>query len=292
MLRRVTSGRFVAYDRAMTDEGVIGFYDRHPMSEWQILQSLAKQGKRPPDLVPEDLFEFDQDHYGGVEAVVALAERADIGPESVVLDLCSGLGGPARLLAHRYGCQVTGVDITRSRVEGAQRLTEYVGLGDRVRFLEADATSLPLPDAAFTACISQEAFVHIADKSALFAGCLRILRGGGILAFTDWSAAGGLSEGEWRRLRAAFAADGLVTTDYYCRALESAGFSDVSDEDLSLEWVPILQGRLEMYRDLREETVARFGEERYNRYDHNYAFFVRLVETGKLGGVRLRAVRK
>jgi hypothetical protein len=46
-----------------------------------------------------------------------------------------------------------------------------------------------------------------------------------------------------------------------------------------------------VYRDLREETTARFGEEHYNRYDHNYAFFVRLVETGKLGGVRLRAVR-
>jgi sarcosine/dimethylglycine N-methyltransferase len=275
----------------MTAEPVVGFYDHHPMSEWQILQSLAKQDKRPPDLVPEDLFEFDQDHYGGLKAVRALAERADIGRESVVLDLCSGLGGPARFLASRYGCQVTGVDITRSRVDGAQRLTEYVGLADRVRFLEADATRLPLPDSAFTACISQEAFVHIADKSALFAGCLRVLRRGGILAFTDWSAAEGLSEGERRRLRTDFAADGLVTTNDYCRALESTGFSDVSHEDLSREWVPILQGRLDMYRDLREETTARFGEEHYNRYDRNYAFFVRLVETGKLGGVRLRAVR-
>jgi ubiquinone/menaquinone biosynthesis C-methylase UbiE len=204
----VASGKFVAYDRAMTDEPVVGFYDRHPMSEWQILQTLAKQDKRPPDLVSDDLFEFDQDHYGGVEAVRTLAERADIGRGSVVLDLCSGLGGPARFLASRYGCQVTGVDITRSRVEGAQRLTEYVGLADRVRFLEADATSLPLADGAFTACISQEAFVHIAHKAALFAGCLRVLRRGGILAFTDWSAAQGLSDGERRRLRTDFAPTG------------------------------------------------------------------------------------
>jgi hypothetical protein len=84
-------------------DALISFYDGHPMSEWQILRSLAKQGKGPPDLDPEDLFECDQDHYGGLEAVVALAERTRIDADSVVLDLCSGLGGPARFLAWRYG---------------------------------------------------------------------------------------------------------------------------------------------------------------------------------------------
>jgi sarcosine/dimethylglycine N-methyltransferase len=170
-------------------------------------------------------------------------------------------------------------------------LTEYVGLADRVRFLEADATSLPLPDAAFTACISQEAFVHIEDKSALFGECLRVLGEGGVLTFTDWTATGALTERERQRLRSAFAADGLVTTSAYRQALESAGFSDVGHEDLSVEWARILRARLEMYRGLREETIARFGQEHYQQYDSNYAFFVQLVEAGKLGGARLRAVR-
>ena len=39
-----------------------------------------------------------------------------------------------------------------------------------------------------------------------------------------------------------------------------------------------------MYRSLQEETVARFGEEHYERYDRSYAFFVDLVEAGELGG--------
>ena len=277
---------------AMSDEPVVSFYDSHPMSEWQILQSLDKQGKQPADLTPEDLFEFDQDHYGGIEAVEALAERAEISDESVVLDLCSGLGGPARFLAWRYGCQVTGIDITRSRVEAAQRLTDYVGLADRVRFLEADATSLPLPDAAFTACISQEAFVDIEDKSALFAECLRVLRRGGVLTFTDWAATEALTEQEQQRLRNDFAAPGLVTPSAYGQALENAGFSEVGCEDLSVEWARILRARLEMYRSLREETVARFGEAHYEQYDGSYAFFVQLVEADKLGGTRIRAVRR
>jgi len=277
--------------RAMSDALVISFYDKHPMGEWQILQSLAKQGKQPSDLTPEDLFQFDQDHYGGVEAVEALAERTKIGSESLVLDLCSGLGGPARFLAWRYGCQVTAVDITPSRVEASRRLTEYVGLTDRVRFVEADATRLPLPDASFTVCLSQEAFVHIHDKGALFAECSRILAAGGVLAFTDWVATTTLAAGEGRRLRTDFAAEGLATIDDYHQALESAGFMETSHEDLSAEWARILQARLEMYESLRGETVARFGEEHYEQYVRNYAFFVRQVEAGRLGGARLIAVR-
>jgi cyclopropane fatty-acyl-phospholipid synthase-like methyltransferase len=274
----------------MSDEPVISFYNSHPMSEWQILRSLEKRGKPLSGLTPEDLFDFDQDHYGGVQAVELLAERAKIDAASVVVDLCSGLGGSARFLASRYGCRVTGVDITGSRVESAQRLTSSVGLADRVQFLEADATSVPLPDGGSTACISQEAFVHIEDKAALLAECFRLLRAGGVLAFTDWAATERLSEGEQQRLRSDFAADGLVTANDYRQALERAGFSNVSHEDLSPDWAQILRERLAMYRSLREETVARFGEDHYKRYDHSYAFFVHLVETGKLGGARLTAL--
>ena len=94
-----------------------------------------------------------------------------------------------------------------------------------------------------------------------------------------------------QRLQTSFAADGLISSSEYCQALESSGFSDVGCEDLSVEWARILRGRLEMYRRLRDETVARFGEAHYKQYDRSYAFFVRLVEADKLGGARLRAFR-
>ena len=51
-----------------------------------------------------------------------------------MLDVCSGMGGPARYLAHRLGCRVTGLDITESRYQGALRLTPLVGLDDLVDF--------------------------------------------------------------------------------------------------------------------------------------------------------------
>ena len=99
----------------MTPARVVDFYDRHPINEGQILDTLARRGKDLSALVPEDLFDLDQDHYGGLEAVEALARLGGVDRSSRVLDLCAGLGGPARFLACRFGCRVTGVDLTRSR---------------------------------------------------------------------------------------------------------------------------------------------------------------------------------
>ena len=47
--------------------------------------------------------------------------------------------------------------------------------------------------------------------------------------------------------------------------------------------------RREMFRGLRADTVARLGQARYDEYDQLYAFFVGLVELGKLGGARFSA---
>ena len=69
----------------------------------------------------------------------------------------------------------------------------------------------------------------------------------------------------------------------------AAGNFLIQAEDLSPEWSGILRRRREMFRGMREDTVARLGQSRYDEYDQLYAFFVGLVEAGKLGGARFSA---
>ncbi len=273
---------------------VVDFYDRHPISEAQVLAAVARRrgGTLAGPLTAEDLFEFDQDHYGGLAAVAALARRATIGAGSRVLDVCAGLGGPARFLATRLGCRVVALELNAGRAAGAARLTRRVGLSDRVVVVRADATRLPLASAGFDACVSQEALLHVADKAAVLGECHRVLRPGGRLAFTDWIARPRLEDGERRRLETWMAATTLQGPHGYHRLLGAAGFGAIEGEDLTDEWRPILRARLEMYRALREDTVARFGETWYREYQQVYAFFVRLVESGKLGGGRFTASRR
>ncbi len=106
------------------------------------------------------------------------------------------------------------------------------------------------------------------------------------LAFSDWVARSRLEENERRRLFEWMAAVSLQTIDGYRERLTRAGFASVEAEDLSAEWIVILRERLRMYQGLREHTVARFGQARYDEYNQLYAFFVGLVESGKLGGAR------
>src|SRR5438270_13902563 len=88
------------------------FYNRHPISCEIILAKLRASRGNLDGLTPEELFPHDQDHYGGLAANDALAERARIGKGTRVADFCAGLGGPARYLAHRYGADVTGIELT------------------------------------------------------------------------------------------------------------------------------------------------------------------------------------
>jgi SAM-dependent methyltransferase len=272
-----------------TDADVIAFYDQHPISAPQVLDALRRQGKVGARLAPEDLGELDHDHYGGRAAVETLARRAAITPGARVLDVCAGLAGPARVLAARFGARVAALDLNASRCAGGARLTRLVGLERLVRSVRADAQGLPFRRGAFTAVISQEGLLHVPDKGRVLAECARVLAPSGRIAFTDWIATPRLADNERARLGTWMAAVTIQGIEGYRALLSRAGFAGVEAEDLSAEWVGILQRRFAMYRSLRDDTVRRLGEARYAEYHQLYAFFVGLVEAGKLGGARFSA---
>src|SRR5262249_27065785 len=97
------------------------YYDEHLISEAHVLAALAGRGRADAPTA-DDLFAFDQDHYGGLAAVDSLAQRAGAGAASRVLDLCAGLGGPARFLASRRGPSVVALELHAGRAARAARL--------------------------------------------------------------------------------------------------------------------------------------------------------------------------
>lgn len=279
----------------MTDtqhvDSVAHFYETHPISERQILDKLKAEGIGPDGLTEEILQNHDQDHYGGVAANEALAALAGIDAGCHVLDLCCGLGGPSRYLAHNFGCRVTGIDLTESRVAGARRLTALAGLAERVTLHCGNALALPFSDAVFDVVIGQEAFCHIPDKARLVAEAVRVLKPGGRMAFTDILATDTAKPATRERLQREMAFAELGSVESYRAWLESAGCDVVEVEDLSDDWRVILADRLAMYRSLRDQTVERFGTAHFEKWDSAYGFFVGLYESGELGGGRFLARR-
>lgn len=271
---------------------VVAFYDAHPINEQQILNTLRSKGVSEADLTEEILKDHDQDHFGGLEANDILAAKAGIRPEHWVLDVCSGMGGPARYLAHRIGCKVVGLDFTESRHLAAQRLTRMVGLDHLVTFRHGNALDMPFEDASFDVVIGQEAWCHVPDKPKLIAECARVVKPGGVVAFTDILRRDRLPDEEMQRLRQHMTFPTLETIDGYAALLMRQGCKLATCEDLGEQWSRILVQRLAMYRGLKDETIARFGADHFRRWDETYAFFVDLFGAGKLGGGRFVARRQ
>lgn len=268
---------------------VISFYDTHPINESEIEAKIAASDHDIDKLTQAELKDFDQDNFGGTDAVDTLAECAGIERNHHVLDVCSGMGGPARWLAHRIGCKVTGIDLTESRVQSARRLTDRVGLTDLVQFVHGDATAMPLPDQTFDALISQEAWAHIPDKSKLISDCSRVLKPEGIVAFTNIVVRNGLTEQEQQRLAKEMTQPEIPSPQDYIELLKANQFIVLRCDDISEQWTNSLIHRLAMYRSLRDTTVARFGEAHFEAWDNTYDFFVSLYRDGKLGGTRIAA---
>jgi len=258
----------------------------------RIARGLASLGIGPADPIPpEQLFPLDQWHYHGTDAVRAAAEQLGLGPASHVLDIGSGVGGPARYLAHSTGCHVTALELQPELHEIAVDLTRRCGLGDLVTHLCGDALSYPLPDAAFDAVLSWLAIVHIPDRPRLCGRLVRALRPGGQCYVEDLCMRAPFAAQDLRDLREIVVAVTLTSIEDYVNDLRTAGFIDVVATDLTSDFAPYAAARLAAWRENPGAYVREQGESAYAALEMFYAVVARLYQSGSLGGVRLVARR-
>ena len=146
---------------------------------------LREDGFDPARPAFEALAPYDHFHGRGLEATEDMADRLPISATDHILDVGSGIGGPARYMARRFGCRVSGIDLTGEFCDVARHLTALLGLADRVTFEQGDALAMPFADAAFDAAYSMNVSMNIADKRALYREIHRVLRPGAWLSLSE-----------------------------------------------------------------------------------------------------------
>lgn len=196
--------------------------------------ALAVFGPEEQQLKPEQLATLDQFHTRGLAATAELAKLAGIAAGMSVLDVGSGVGGPARFLAATHSCEVTGIDLSEPFVEAAQYLTARTGQGGAVSFKVGSALALPLDDGGFDVVLLQHVAMNIADRPLLYREIRRVLKPGGKFATFDVVLNGGDPHYPvpWAKTPAE---SFLLSAAATCEAIEAAGFRTLVQRDDTAE---------------------------------------------------------
>jgi SAM-dependent methyltransferase len=167
-----------------TEAKVAGHYGQGQLEE-RILAAVAREGKDPENLTAGDLAAVDEFHVGGLEATQELAKHMELRAGLRLLDVGSGLGGPARYFATEHACRVTGIDLTEEFVRVAGSLTRRTKLDGLVGFRQGSALELPFDASTFDGAYMIHVGMNIADKAGVFREVRRVMKPGGLFTIFD-----------------------------------------------------------------------------------------------------------
>jgi SAM-dependent methyltransferase len=215
------------------DHAITSHYARDDLLE-RLRAALVEDGADPDRPTIEALAHYDHFHSRGLEATVEIADALDVAPTDHLLDVGSGLGGPARYFARRFGCRVTGIDLTERFCEVARHLTQLLALERRVDFAHGNALDMPFGDGRFDGAYSMNVSMNIADKGALYREVGRVLKPGAWLVFSELLRGAG-PEPDYPTPWARSAETSFLSTlEDTQRALRTAGF-EVAESRITLE---------------------------------------------------------
>ncbi|XP_068727878.1 uncharacterized protein [Montipora capricornis] len=253
------------------------------------LQELGYKEEDP--LKVEDVCKYDQMHYYGTQAIDEAIKDLGISSAHHILDVGSGLGGPARYLAHKTNCAVTALELQEDLHKEAENLTRRCNLQHKLSHMSGDFLQLDLGADKFDFLVSWLVFLHIVDKKQLFQQCFYSLKPGGKIFIEDFFQQTGvvLTKEDNESYERDLYMKNLPEKDVYVKHLEEAGFIDVEFLDLTSEFLSFVSKRQQEFNEHKERHVRVIGQGAYDGLNYFYTTVKRLFADGLCGGCRVTA---
>jgi len=245
-----------------------------------------------------DLWELimgEQVHIGGFASSMDLSTKAGIGAGMTGVDFCCCNGAGMRFLLKFKGVKsMTGVDATEKVINQGIERNKKLGLVDKTRFIKADVISSGLPSGTFDFAWGEDAWCYVDDKAKLISEAARVVKPGGIIAFTDWVEGPGLTDAEAGRYMKFMKFPNVLSIADYKALLEKSGCV-VKEADNTGRFAPCVDLYLEMLnKQLTYDALKIIG------FDMNMmqglggemVFMQGLAHAGKIAQGRFIAVKK
>lgn len=255
----------------------------------RIHNELAALGIGPDAALRVDqLTPFDQYHYFGTDAVDEALEVLQLQPGARVLDVGSGIGGPARYIAAKTGAHVTALELQPDLNDVARDLTARCGLSSRVEHVCGNILDGAVAE-NYDAIISFLCFLHIPDRVRLFSACRAALKPGGVMYIEDFATLRTHSADEAEALKVKVQCPAIPYPHDYELQLGEANFPDVTMDDVTDSWKDFTASRLAMFRVQRARNIEVHGQAIVDGLDDFYGAVAHLFQAGAIAGLKIIA---
>ena len=256
----------------------------------RIFNELKEIGKSTSSsLLVEDLTKFDQLHYHGTDAIDIFIEKLEINEKTKILDVGSGIGGPARYIANNTGAEVTAIELQSDQNNLAKDLTKKCGLSNKVSHICGDILDYDFKNQTFDAVVSWLTLYHIANHEILLKKLFDLLNPNGFFYTEDITSRINLSDADRKEIKKEIYGIHLPYFDKYISNLEQNGFKLIFSEDMSSSWTDFTKERIKKYNSEKERNIRVHGKEIYDSLNSFYNFVGQYFSNGKLGGIRVIA---
>jgi len=256
----------------------------------RIFNELHEIGKSTSDsLDVKDLTQFDQFHYHGTDAIDISIKKLGINNTTKILDVGSGIGGPARYIADKTGAEITAIELQPDQNDLASDLTNRCGLSNKVSHICGDILNYDFQKQRFDAVVSWLTLYHISDHQALLKRLYDLLNPNGLFFTEDITSRAHLKNHELRDIEKEIYGKHLPLYDQYISNLENSGFKLVFAEDMSESWTDFTKKRITQFNNNTERNIRVHNKEIVESLSSFYNFVGQYFSNGKLGGIRVIA---
>jgi len=256
----------------------------------RIYNELKELGKTNSEaLLVDELTNFDQLHYHGTEAIDFAIKKLGINSKMTILEIGSGIGGPARYIANETEATVIALELQSDQNEIALDLTERCGLSNNVKHVCGDFLTYDWEGKKFDAIVSWLTLYHIYEHKILLQKCFDFLKPEGFFYAEDLFSRQPFNKEELSELLKNIYGKYLPDIDTYKSEIKKIGFNLIFCQDMSDKWTEFTRNRYLSYNQQKDRHVRVHGKDIYNNINSFYAFIDRYFSKGKLGGIRVIA---